>query len=262
MLRNHLKYRGIGLLLLLWIGWQLPAHAQGPYRDYQTWTWFQVEKQFTKHYSVSVQYQLRTDNTNGAFQWSYFYLNGEYKFNKNFNTQVVYEYCTSYQNDVHSFYWGITGKYGLGRWKAGLRTAIQNEVVHFNPQYSDEVGNETKYEWRNRVSLRYKLFSNITPFIFSEPYLRVGYREPYMDKMRNGFGVDYDMNKYNSFSIYYLYQPLFDITQYKIENIIGIVYSITFPHKKIHWNKFFKPKKTLIIEDGDDEKDNNVLDKS
>ena len=260
---NTFLVPGLLFLLLVLPAEKLFSQGYGYNQDYETWTWFQVEKQFTRHYSLSVEYELRIDNVTKGFTWGYFYLDGEYKFNKYFNTQAVYQYCTSYQFDVQSFYWGITGKYPLGnRWKVAARSAFQDEVVHFSPIYSDEKGNETKYEWRNRVSIRYKVFSNITAFAFAEPYIRYDYRTPYMDKMRNGAGFDYDMNKYNSFSLYYLYQPQFDVTKTTIANIVGVIYSITLPYKKIKWHKFFVPKKTKIIDDEENDKDVNALDKS
>ena len=234
----------------------------GPKQDYQTWLWFQVDKDFTKHINLGVQYQERIDATNYSFKWSYFYLNGEYKLNKHFNVQAVYQYCTSYQFDLHSFYVGATGKMGIGRWKFALRTAWQNEIVHFSPKYADEQGNETKYEWRNRATVRYKLFSNITAFAFSEPYLRYGYRDPYIDKIRSGFGIDYDFNKYNTFTLYYLMQPEYDIKSQTIQNVLGFVYSVSLPRKKMKWHKFFNPKKTKVIEEDTPEKDENALDKS
>ena len=211
-----------------------------PKKDFSTWSWIQLEKKTFKHQYVSFQYQARYDNYGFTFNRSNFYLGYGIEYFKKFNTEVVYQFSTSYKKDEHTFFVGTTYKCKLfKKTSLFLRTAVQHTQNYFT---GEPIADKPLTEWRNRIRLSYSLNKNYNATLSAEPYLAFDQLHPgHISRIRYVSQLNFRYNKFNNLSLFYLIEP--DVITYKRPNtdyVIGITYSIKLPNKWKDFNKFYQ----------------------
>lgn len=93
------------------------------------------------------------------------------------------------------------------------------------------MGKIPEWFWRSKFELKYDL-NKYTPYIGVE--LRYQIKDPRNPEFNNGFhrsrtfaGVNYKINKRNSFGIYYLIQNEFEVFDPQTLYILGVEYAIS-----------------------------------
>lgn len=238
------------------------ATAQEPVQNRQLWLWLKFSKQLPKNFTVGVQYQVRLGHDMSTFTGQNFYASVGYRINKYLSSQFTYQYFTSYRSDNHTFFVSLVGRYRVRKFTFLYRMAYQRIHEYFNQRY--EPGREPENEWRNRLTIRYRINSQFDVYGFCEPYLNFNTiknaQGRYVSKVRNLVGVDWHFYRYNTLTLFYIMQPEFFGSRPQHQHVLGIVYDFELPRKP-NWKKFLHPSKGKKPSDNDerDSKDQQLF---
>lgn len=231
-------------LLLLLLAIYSVAEAQQPRHDTHLWLWLQVTKQLPKRFSIAFQYRIRFSDDMSQLNNQSFFGVASYRFNKYLSTSVSYRFSTNERNDEHTFFASLNGRYRISNFTIGLRTAFQRSYPYFNSRY--EPGREPTSEWRNRLLIRYDINKKWDVYAFAEPFIvfqpQLNERGIWISRVRTIAGVEHEFYKYNTISLFYMFQPQFDSRRRQHIHLMGISYEFDIP-RKMNWKKFFSPKK-------------------
>ena len=112
---------------------------------------------------------------------------------------------------------GLSFKYELNDFRFAFRTKIQTKNAlpnENNPTFS-----------RNKVSVKYKLKKNLSPFIAYEFYYQFN-DEKVINRTRISLGTSYKINKRNAVKLFYMFENRFNVRNLKHNHIYGISYNI------------------------------------
>ncbi len=157
-----------------------------------------VDKVFSE---VGVQYKIRKG----------LYVAANYRFNRD-NDYESANYDIRHRIDI-----GLTYKYKLNDFRFAFRTKIQTKNAlpnENNPTFS-----------RNKVSVKYKLKKNLSPFIAYEFYYQFN-DEKVINRTRISLGTSYKINKRNAVKLFYMFENRFNVRNLKHNHIYGISYNI------------------------------------
>lgn len=233
MMPSTIKYGLIFSFLLLFN--QLGAQTS---QNLSSWYWLQLRYKINKKTYINTQYQARLNHAPLEFGQSSFYFSVERKFTKKWQGELLYQLTTNFSKDQHTFYAGITRTKNFKLFKLFYRGAWQMNRLYFtgNPTYDKPYS-----EIRNRI--RVQLPHNKFRFaISSELFYR--YNQSFcfngsLTRIRNIALMSYNLNRYQSFSLFYLYEPSLNrLINNHNDHVIGLVYQINLP-KKIHKLKHF-----------------------
>jgi hypothetical protein len=201
--------------------------------DAGMWNTFTIEKEFSKKITVGIDQELRLRDNYSRLNLFYTNLSIDYKIKKGFKISIGYRLVNKYLKEGYLSYRNrlmldATYKYKYNNFILNYRSRVQAEVRDY---YSSELGKFPEWYWRNKFDLKYD-FNNFTPYVGTEFRYQIhDPRNPVSDKgfhrSRVYAGIDYEINKSNTFGIYYLNQQEFNIEDPNIIHIIGLKYAIT-----------------------------------
>lgn len=230
-----MKKNSTGYLILLFCLIGIPVKAQSSIADFSLWNWYQVNYPVSKKSYANVQWQFRLNENASQFDKSNFYFSYGRNFLKAFNAEVLYQFTTNHSSDSHTLYAGMTYKLKLGKAKLYYRISVQHIRNYFSGDYRTD---EPYSEFRNRIRVSYPIMPSIDVTLSAEPYIKLtSIRNPYLSRVRSVAQVNYTYNRYHSFSIFYLYEPVvYSFSERHTDDVIGITYQVTLPKKlkKIH----------------------------
>lgn len=202
--------------------------------DAGIWATFTVEKDFTKKLTVGVDQEMRLRENYSRL--NLFYTNPYviYKVQKRIKLGLGYRFISKYMYQTNSFSYrnrlmfDIAYKNKFKDVVISYRSRLQGELRDYN---CDPQGKMPEYFWRNKFELGYD-YKKITPYIGTElRYQIIDPRNPRANygwhRARTYAGVDYDMNKKNTFGIMYLIQQEFDLDDPGTGYILGLSYKYT-----------------------------------
>lgn len=216
----------LGLLMALM---SMSALAQ---TEFGIWSDASVEKKLTKRWSVGGELEFRSRNDlKNVDRWS-LGLSTDYRLAKWLKASAGYTYLYdyhperfTYQDDGdlnkrtmtyfgsrHRFSLSLTAATDIGplnvslreRWQYTYRPAQENlryDYQHPSLGYSYAVKGKGKNVWKNRVQLKYKTHSLLTPYLSAETFVSKG-----LDKVRYAAGTEVKLNKHHSLDIGYKFQ--------------------------------------------------------
>ena len=215
------------------------CHAQTQ-PDAGMWNTFSLEKEITKKFSVGVDEELRLRDNLGQLNLLYTNLGVNYKPIKGIKLAFTYRLIEKYigENIPFSFrdrlMLDASYKYKIDNWAFSYRARFQAEVRDY---YSSRKGKIPEWYWRNKFEIKYDLTKKYEPYIGTE--IRYQIKDPRNPISNEGWhrirafaGVDYNINKNNSFGIYYLIQTEFGVVNPQNLYILGLQYSLTLPYSK------------------------------
>ena len=214
----------------------LPCFSQQS-NDAGMWATLSLQHPLNKKISLVVDQEFRLKENYQRINLFYTNLGIDYKLNKYIKISPTYraiqkkrlEGTYSYR---HRLMLDVTVKKKLNKITIGERIRYQAEVQDF---YTSKKGKLVEQFLRFKTDLKYSVASKITPFISCE--FRYQIHAPRGDgpdydkafhRVRNVLGAEYEINKKNSFSLYYLYQTEFDISTPESIYILGLAYTLEF----------------------------------
>lgn len=212
-------------------------HAQRS-TDISMWNWFQVYKNLGNKSYVSFQYQARFNNQISTFNSANYYAVIGKNFKNHLNIEAVLQMNTNHKRDSYTSYLGVTKRWNYKRFFFYIRPSVQYTRSFFTGDYSID---RPLNELRTRFKIRYAFNKHFLLAGFTEPYIAFSALRPtYFERVRNGLQFDFQYNKYNTFTLFYLFQPdVISFSNLSTSQVLGLTYRIVIPKK---WKKLFKYK--------------------
>jgi hypothetical protein len=222
--------------------------------DFSVWTSAQLYYYFNKANYVSFQYQNRFNENASQFDNANLYFIYGHNFNKKNNVEVYYRLRTNYDEDVHTFFCGYNRKVKLKYFNFFGRVALQHNRNYFTSKVDFE---QSLTRARLRLRAKYEINRVFATTISAEPMVDLsGSESPYIDRIRYVAQIIMQYNKYQSFTLFYNYQPdIHSFSMPEVNYVLGINYEIILPSKSKSYKKLFKPD--LKSEDGNDSNSKN-----
>ena len=214
--------------------------------DFSIWTWNQVYYHFDKSHYASFQYQTRFNENASLFDCANLYFIYGYNPSKKSNVEFLYQIKTDYSQDLHTLYVGYTRKIKIRAVNVFARAAFQHNRSYFSfNENFDQSYNEVRF----RLRAKYDLNKIVSTSVSAEPTIEISGKEsPYIDKIRYVWQTSLQYNKYNAFTLFYIYQPdFYSFSVLETNYILGLSYEISLRGKVKSLKKFVKPD--LKIED-------------
>jgi len=208
-------------------------------KDAGMWNTLSIEKEFSEKFSISLDEEARLKENFSMLNLFYTNLGVNYKLTKNFKFSLTYrliekwKYETQYFSYRQRLMFDLSYKYKTNKWALSYRSRIQSEYRDLN---TSELGKTPEWYWRNKIEVKYNI-GNYSPYIGVEfRYQLTDPRSPETNygwhRARTYAGIDYEINKNNTFGLYYLIQQEFDVMNPEYLYIVGVQYSIQVPAKK------------------------------
>ncbi len=227
----------IGLLSLFGIS---QSWSQPYYSDFGSWNTFNAEYKINKSLSAVFTEECRIKENLSVLNLFYTNIGISVSPFKFWKSSLVYRSIEKYREDYHFFsyrhrlMWDNTFKYKLNdKLSVSYRHRLQAEVRNV---YSSADGGVPEWYSRNKIETKYSATDKLSPYISAE--FRYQLHDPrniesdhYWHRDRYAIGADYDLNKNNTFGLYYLIQREYNVSLPENLFIIGLEYSVTFGSK-------------------------------
>jgi hypothetical protein len=199
--------------------------------DAQLWADLKLDYKLSSNASIYGQVGSRFSENISKIGMGFTELGADYELNKTWEIGASYRFYSSRKNEDlysnrHKFNLDLSFKKSFYLLSLKLRTRAQ---MSFKDIYSSDDGKIPAFEWRNKFELKYKLTKKIKPFFYFECYLPLSNSEPFeLTKTKYSLGIEYKINKRNSFEIYYLYQAQQHKNDPDRDFVTGISYICSF----------------------------------
>jgi hypothetical protein len=204
--------------------------------DNGLWTSIQVEKEFSKRWSVSLEEEVRLKENYSQIDRLFTELEASYKLIRGLKVSLGYRFVEKvdfekyYANDLrfeHRWLCEIQYKYRYRLVTFLYKTRIESEMKNI---YSSEKGKVAGWGWKNKLEVKYRL-TRVEPYAGVElRYQFTDPRHPESDFLLNRIwiygGVDYSIVKNQTIGIYYLFQKEWNLVDAGKNYILGVKYSI------------------------------------
>ncbi|MDI9341825.1 MAG: DUF2490 domain-containing protein [Sediminibacterium sp.] len=205
-------------------------------KDAGLWTTFTLQKKVTKQIQLVVDQEFRLRENFQRINLFYTNIGVDFKFNKYFKLSPSYRAIQKMRLNTtlsyrHRLSLDATLKKKFNKVTLAERIRYQIEVQDV---LTSVKGKLPEQFLRFKTDVKYALTDKITPFVSCE--LRYQIRSWRGDDMfyNNGFhrvrniiGVDYELNYKHSFTVYYLIQNEFAISNLENIYIVGLAYTFS-----------------------------------
>lgn len=207
--------------------------------DYGLWGTLQIEKNFTKKFSLSLEQEIRFDENCSQLDELYTEISSSYRLVRGWKIGLGYRFIEKvnrekyYVNNLrfgHRFLGEIQYRYRYRSWTFLFRTRLESELKNV---YSSEKGTVPGWDWKNKVEVKYQL-GRFEPYAGGEARFQIrDPRHPESDFLFNRYrifaGSDFSILKGHSVGIYYLLQEEWNLSDANAMHVIGLNYSIRLP---------------------------------
>ena len=196
--------------------------------DFELWSGVQLRKNITKKLRVSFEEEIRFNENISDIKKFYSEIGLSYRLNKHIRFAARYRFTEnktilSYYSTRHRIMADISLRYKISRLFIAFRSRYQIKYIDI---YSSETGFVPRNHSRNKLSLKYNIRKNpVSPFTSGELYYQLNNPEGnQLDKLRYTAGFEYNINKKNSFDIYFRIQQQINVNNPVKSYIIGVKY--------------------------------------
>ena len=200
--------------------------------DFRLRTGVKIQKEFSKKFDASIEYELRFDNNLTKFDQTLIEPSVSYNVAKPLTIGAEWRFM--YEQDLKrrisykqrgAFF--LRFKKSFGDFDFKLKTAIQ---YGFDDLTNTDLNNHKKIINRNSLSVDYNWFgSKLTPFAGYEFFYHINNPNGgIINQSRLKLGTSYRFSKASEFSAYYIFENEFNIANPVDANIVGFAYSYKF----------------------------------
>jgi hypothetical protein len=216
----------------LWLSLSLGAQTG----DAGMWNTLTIQHAVNKKISIVVDQEFRLRENYQRINLFYTNIGIDYKATKFLKISPTYRAIQKKRFDRtysfrHRLMLDVTLKKKFTKFTLSERVRYQIEVQDL---YTSRKGKQAEQFMRFKTDLKYGVTDKLTPYISCE--LRYQIRSPRGDgplydngfhRVRNVLGVEYEINKKNTFNVYYVIQSEFGISSPESIYILGIGYTLT-----------------------------------
>lgn len=219
------KIRTLWIILLLFCSFTV---SLAQISDFELWSGVQLRKNITKKLRVSFEEEIRFNENISDIKKFYSEISLSYRLNRYIKFAAHYRFTEnktilSYYSTRHRIMADISLRYRISRLTVAYRARFQTKYIDI---YSSETGFVPRNHSRNKLSLKYNIRKNpVSPFASGELYYQLNNPEGnQLDKFRYTAGFEYNINKKNSFDIYFRNQQQLNVNNPVKSYIIGVKY--------------------------------------
>ena len=219
------------ILLILFLSLMIVQFAFSQEQDAGLWLTASFEKKINKDFKATMSQEFRFKENYSQLGTYFTDIGLQYKISKSFNGSFNYRFIKKLQPDLtyetrNRFYLDLTYRYKKNNWSFSFRTRFQDQLHSIS---TDEDYSKPQFYWRNKFTVKYA-FKDFTPYASVEIYYPLNNPKGNgVDEIRIGAGSDYELNKKNTVSGYFLIDK--EINNYNrpvTSFIIGLEYNFAF----------------------------------
>lgn len=224
MSKSKILFSAVCLLLSL-------AELSAQTNDAQLWADLTLGHKINSNTSVYGQIGTRFSENVSTLGMGFAEVGADYELNRAWGLGASYRFYSARKNEDrysnrHKFNLDLSFKQNYYLLSLKIRTRLQ---MSFKDIYSSDDGKIPAFDWRNKLELKYKLTKKIKPFLYFECYLPLSDSQPFeLTKTKYCIGVEYKVNKRNSFEFYYLFQAQQHKNDPDRDFVTGISYICSF----------------------------------
>lgn len=208
-------------LLFILVALPFLGHSQ-VVSDAKLWTGISVSQKIND-FEFSFGEELRFDENMTHIDKVFSEIGVEYKIRKGIYGGISYrfsrdnQYTSRNYNIRHRFDLSLALKHKQEDFRFSFRTKYQNKSA------SPEENNPAFI--RNKLSVKYKLKNDFTPFVSYEFFYQLN-EEKIINRTRFSLGSSYKINKKNSLKFFYIFENRFNTNNLSYNHIYGVSYSL------------------------------------
>ena len=220
--------RSLNFSLILWF---FSNFYYAQVKDAGFWLSGNLEKNISGLFTVNFNPQLRL-NENFTELGTYFFDTGlgyelpkiNLKFSANYRFSQKRNLENTY-NARHRFYCDANYKLRKKKFQFTYRFRYQHQFKDINK--SADWQDPSNY-LRNKFAIKFKPEKTVRPFVFMDTWFRISTPIREFDNIRLGFGLDIEIDKYQSLSPSIFMDKEFNVSNPFTNFIIGLDYSFSF----------------------------------
>lgn len=176
-------------------------------KDAAVWAGFEAEKNITQKFAIQVSENIRFVENITEIGTAFSEVGLDYKLMKSIKLGATYRF--SQKKQVDDFYsirhrYALHFSYKLKVKKINFTIRIQYQSG-YKDMYTSENGLTPTNYLRRKLSLKYDLEKKYTPFISCELWQQLNNAEENgINNIRYQLGIDYELNKFHSFTLSYI----------------------------------------------------------
>ena len=202
---------------------------------------FELDKKIVKGLHISLGEELRFDNNFTAFNRFHTTLNLSYKVNDYFRIGTGYSLINPFDSDSsrfkgsrHRFFLDLIGSVRFGDWRLSVKERVQ--LTHRAGSFNPFQNTTNLVELKSRLTVKYKGFRKVEPYAYFEirntfnapvvsafydsglgayftaagnskgeaGWFLSGYDGSYVNRLRGSVGIDWNINKRNTLTFYFM----------------------------------------------------------
>ena len=220
-----------GINCFFFFNFILPAYALSQVNDAGLWISATAEKNFKSLYSFYLNPQLRLSE-NYTQIGSYFFDSGFSYALPSLNIKLTGSYRFAQKRNLNESYSIRHRFYGDFNYKRKAKKILVAYRFRYQYQFKDVNRSDdwqiTANYIRNKFTCKFKPDESLRPFVFIDSWYRLNSGPKEFDNIRLGFGLDYEIDKYQSISPSFFMDKEFHVNNPYTNFIIGFDYSYSF----------------------------------
>jgi len=192
--------------------------------DYQSWTKISIEKELLPSFKLELTQGLRLEDQLSTFNQTFFEISISYKVLSDLRVEIPYRYAVYQDKIKHRSSFSASYQYSFKH--VSLKYRLKFYRLYEDGESLGEDGTPLGDLIRNKFTVKYKTDKKIDPYISGELFYLYNVANNPIDEYRVSFGIDIDLARKNSMSLFYIFKKE-DITRSSPNeiNIFGISYS-------------------------------------
>lgn len=197
--------------------------------DFMIWSGFSLKKDIAPRTSIGLRQEVRLEENASQVQKAFIDIGLRHKINKYVRVAVHYRNSQNVRKDLSfsSRHRINTDLILQNKWKFIVISYRLRYQMNFKDYFTSENGRIPDQFIRHKVQAEFDLNKRLTPYLASEFFHTVP-DFPNVDWVQNRFriGVDYEITRNNSLSIFYMLRTKQIIETPSTDYILGIRYNI------------------------------------
>ncbi|MBI2279090.1 MAG: DUF2490 domain-containing protein [Bacteroidetes bacterium] len=201
--------------------------AKAQVNDAGLWLNLNVEKKVTQKFSAQFTHGFRWYENISELGTSFSEIGMSYKIIKPLTVAGFYRYSKNkrvddFYSNSHRYSFYVSYKLKVKQFKINFREQFQSRYKDLGTR---EMSYIPKKHLRSKIEVSYDLEKKYTPFISGELFYEIG---EYIDNVRYQAGLESELNKFNTFHLYYMIDKEMNVKNPWTNYVVGVGYNFTF----------------------------------
>ncbi len=195
-------------------------------KDFGVWTNLSLEKNLSTRLNFTLTESVRFDENASQLSQHLTSLSGSYKITKKLSFSTTLRYAQKFKYDESI---NLKSRFQIGFL---YKIKIKNLGINLEERFQSQLTNVKRAEnweipsnyFRSRITIKYDLKKKIEPFFSTELFYNVGIN---FDNLRSRLGIEYEIDKFQSFKVFYMIDKEFNVKNPSTNYILGLGYKFS-----------------------------------